>query len=926
MAGQPPSDFKRFVAAVKCLSTGENIKSANDWLMKFKALDAAWAVTVQCLGQAALEGLDGEDMEMVHFQAASMLKDKIRKSGEDLVAAQRLQLRQRLIVLINGFHGKGAHKVALQLCIALANLAVVDEHWNDVIVTCASGFSSLAQREMLLVVLKYFPDQLYRHDRNTISVKRMKALQAQLVTYSPHVLKLIQHSLTVKPLLDNPRSLKAILECFAKWLRFGEMQTTAITSTPGLIELCFRALERPHCFNAASDAIYEFVCALRRRREQAVAMQIIIPRVLKLGEKFKQFCAPGAEAGHHDDIVNLSEIFGQLASTYVDFMVGPPAEAQLMILQLLQICTNHNVKRVQRQPHLFWRLLADKLVEMPPSPQKAALLQRYMPFIQQTLNKALLAVMYPPDYGDMGDGGEREDVQDFRLVTKDLIFDLRLIIGPKPVVDTCARAMGNASFKANLHGVEAVFVAVYVANSASAARNAPGDGMGERAAIGNFLFPSLMPYLNSLYASNQWYLQHTAFHFIYEFADWFGQHPEHNSAAFRVVVQGIEHKHLLAECVPAFLAMCECSSQLIASQPTVGTVINALFGRAAKCKQPQHQFDLMRGISMIIGQVPTHQIMGVLRPIMQPIAQLLGSALAKPPSRATEDQILQALDMISGCFCSLSHLGRIGKDGAGGALVGASHPTNQFFKVLWPTFRDVMKKYADNPDVVEKQCRCFKHMLRSAGVHFESAAGVFAKQIGESFSRHPEAPLLYIGGVLAEVMAPVAAVRPLVLNLISLFIKKVVPLLTSKKLLRKHPDVTDDFFDCLTRVVDYYPKELFQLNGIAAATMMGCNALRVRHEQANRSVQVFFRALLRIHDPSSKRTFHPQRAELSAFLAQQDGAIPKALIATILAGMAGGLASDRLYDRQGSLPELLLATVAVFPATNPGNESALHVL
>lgn len=154
MAGQPPSDFKRFVAAVKCLSTGENIKSANDWLMKFKALDAAWAVTIQCLSQAALEGLDADDMDMVHFQAASMLKDKIRKGGEDLAAAQRLQLRQRLIALINGFHGKGAHKVALQLCIALANLAVVDEHWNDVIVTCASGFSSLAQREALLVVLK----------------------------------------------------------------------------------------------------------------------------------------------------------------------------------------------------------------------------------------------------------------------------------------------------------------------------------------------------------------------------------------------------------------------------------------------------------------------------------------------------------------------------------------------------------------------------------------------------------------------------------------------------------------------------------------------------------------------------------------------------------------------------------------------------
>ena len=71
-------------------------------------------------------------------------------------------------------------------------------------------------------------------------------------------------------------------------------------------------------------------------------------------------------------------------------LLPPPL---LLLLLFVKICTNHNVKRVQRQPHLFWRLLADKLVEMPPSPQKAALLQRYMPFIQQTLNKALLAVM-----------------------------------------------------------------------------------------------------------------------------------------------------------------------------------------------------------------------------------------------------------------------------------------------------------------------------------------------------------------------------------------------------------------------------------------------------------------------------------------------------------------------------------------------------
>ncbi len=36
----------------------------------------------------------------------------------------------------------------------------------------------------------------------------MQALQKQLSTYSPHVLKLIQHSLTVPSLVTHPRSLK----------------------------------------------------------------------------------------------------------------------------------------------------------------------------------------------------------------------------------------------------------------------------------------------------------------------------------------------------------------------------------------------------------------------------------------------------------------------------------------------------------------------------------------------------------------------------------------------------------------------------------------------------------------------------------------------------------------------------------------------
>ena len=143
--------------------------------------------------------------------------------------------------------------------------------------------------------------------------------------------------------------------------------------------------------------------------------------------------------------------------------------------------------------------------------------------------------------------------------------------------------------------------------------------------------------------------------------------------------------------------------------------------------------------------------------------------------------------MISGCFASLKDLGSRRKSGGGGggeeSMAGTNHPANQFFSVLWATFKlvrllwfirmpaykvnvvivtfaspkccccgclhclhalvlffgvpQIMEKYADDAVVIDKQCRCFKHMLRSAGPHFESCAQAFSQQIAHSFQRHP---------------------------------------------------------------------------------------------------------------------------------------------------------------------------------------------
>lgn len=212
-------DFLHFLAAVNCLSTGKNFEKANKWLMKFKNMENVWPVVIQCLGAQQLPSMSEDSIDFAHFQAATMLKVKIQKTGEDLSPQARLQLRQKLVQFIKQYHSKGSNKVALQLCIALANLAVVDDTWKNVIIYCVQQFSELSQRQMLLDVLKYFPEQLHCHNHNTISIARLRALEAELRTYSPTVLKLVQQSIKVPQFVQHPNSLRVRLHAYVLFVR-----------------------------------------------------------------------------------------------------------------------------------------------------------------------------------------------------------------------------------------------------------------------------------------------------------------------------------------------------------------------------------------------------------------------------------------------------------------------------------------------------------------------------------------------------------------------------------------------------------------------------------------------------------------------------------------------------------------------------------
>jgi transportin-3 len=308
-------------------------------------------------------------------------------------------------------------------------------------------------------------------------------------------------------------------------------------------------------------------------------------------------------------------------------------------------------------------------------------------------------------------------------------------------------------------------------------------------------------------------LRFTVSLFIGKFAPWLASHQEQLQPLLPYLAQGLS----IPKCANAAAISIKNLCERIALGHSVLELYNQVCGKLELAVELEILEGLCKGVD-------ESQAASYLPQIVQPIGNRLQELLQKssPPKHVSNE-----IDRLTVAVRFL----RI-------------QPTTllEVLQSTWPLLEVTGQKYSNEPMIAEKICRLHKHALRKCGtkVYVPLLPNLMSMVVNFFQSSH-QAPYLY----LASIIVTEYPQQPELLNMIRALCLTAFGFLSSKEDLTNHPDVVEELFYCMGRMVKYCPEPLAN-SGELLTTLVQCAlvGMELDHRDANRGTLNFIQHLL----------------------------------------------------------------------------------
>jgi hypothetical protein len=252
------------------------------------------------------------------------------------------------------------------------------------------------------------------------------------------------------------------------------------------------------------------------------------------------------------------------------------------------------------------------------------------------------------------------------------------------------------------------------------------------------------------------------------------------------------------------------------------------------------------------------------------------------------------------------------------------HPAVAALHMVWASLDVCLTAYAASENMVEKLCRCYKLVMRAAGVHFVPSLAAMAQHLGSHFARSPQPAYLYTGSILITELGGLPAHEPQLMHMLQgLSDAAFARLNVGLAAFTQQPEMVEEYFFLVARFLEYCPALLLSNpNGLLAQVVQcGVVGLQVDHQQAHAGVTSCFYHLVRAgtHAPRGASAGHggagPPHANAAAVVA-----LLSSVGGLLVGGLVQGLASERPcygLEKDKSNPAAVLWQVAQLPPSGP---------
>ncbi|KAI9273878.1 armadillo-type protein [Helicostylum pulchrum] len=841
-------------------------RDADRWLESFQKKPEAWTVADYLL--------KAKDSNLqTRLFAAQTFKQKITYDLRDLDSNARLQLRDSLVELL-WQSATGPKAVMVQLCLAVADLAIQLLQWKTVIPDLIEKFNDTPEGAIcLLELLKILPEEMNSNTRLALTDAEYKTRGAELIdSNAERVLQVL--TMYMQSSGNDVELQERIFTCFASWIRSGEMDIQMISSSP-LLELSFKGLESAELFDVAVDVVCEIIYETRDVNECQAVIEKIYPCFTTILSKLQE----SIEEEDDDNVRGYCRIFVNAGEAYIN-LIGSHPEAFVTLMEGILKCTAYQDLDIVELTFKFWYELSNLLQ----TESFAYAVPQFIGYYEALVDIMIVHLHYPKDLDSMT-AEDRDEFRDFRHKMGDTLKDCCRILTPQRCLLKPMNLLTSLLNKpdATWQQIEAPIFSLRVMGS-----EVPENE--------NEVMCHIMEFLSKLPDHPK--IRYAATLVISRYSFWTKLHPQYITYQLNFISSGFQNTEVAAASALALKNLCkDCSEHLV----DYISQLHLFYLNVVKTLPFRDILEVTEAVSHVITVLPINEIEKALQLFCLPIAQDLHNIVSKGKDTVSQEEchkIGDILEQIS-VFFDVIHPK---------VEVGQAHPCVTFIGELWPVLDMTLSNFGHISTVSEPLCKCFNSFIRSYGVHFIPLLPQLMERLVSAFDATGNSCYLWVSFKLVREYACDEGECALPCFQ---FVQRISQSMFMKlQQVNDIPDVIEEYFRMMTAFLDKAPTLLIQDPSLSTVYQAGIVGLSVTEPHALGAILVFFKHLLEQKQTTVLALFTEYGNQLTAVLFNglvdfyhQDSIPDVAALLKSLAEILPNEATQWMMDVVNSVPQ-----------------------
>ncbi|KAJ7630843.1 armadillo-type protein [Roridomyces roridus] len=828
-----------------------SIEQANAWLQDFQHSPDAWATCNVLL-------LSPDAPAPAKIFAAQTFRTKVTYDLNQVDPVNLPALRDTLLAALERYH-TGPRTIIVQLCLALAGLALQLPSWTTPVQTMIDSFGrNPATVPTLLQFLTILPEELNNNHKIPITDDEYRERQAYLLTAnSKQVLDLLAMYIQATGVTAAVQS--QVFDCLRSWLIAGEVRAADLVNTP-LFAYAFEALASDNLFDSAVDVICELIHETQEIDENMPVIELIVPRLIALKPNLV------SQQEEPDKIRGYARIFSEAGETYRMLLLQHP-DTFFPIVEAIGECSAYQDLDIVPITFQFWMRLAQTIGKRPSvSPLFVDAYQALMRVIINHLH-------FPPDSTSVS-GQEADDFRAFRHVMGDTLKDCCLVLR----TDTCLLTTYQMITTALSRGPQALswqeIEAPLFAMRSMGAEIDPLD---------NDAVPKIMDLIPSL--PNHPRVRYAALLIISRYTEWVNMHPEYISAQLQYVSAGFEDQdvEVCGAAGQALKYLCQdCKRHLVEFLPQLHTFLASTGPKLFQDDRRQ----VYEAIAYVISAMPMARAAESLRTFSVDILAQIHAVTTKTTPVTKEDlqNAGNGLENLEGMLHVIQ--------GFGEELPPACQSS---CSEAWTVLNAFLAKYGGDYDMSDRATRVIRHGITLFGNAALPVVPTVVARMSFGFEATGYPSYMWIAGKLIDRYGNEEDpdLRGSFREVYERSTNGVVGLLQTKSP-SDIPDVMEDYLRMLAIMVPIIPDIFFESSAFPLAFRTAMAALTMVHSDIIfASLDLFL--LILTHDCLNPQPSVPPPPKFVAYRAAIHGVVEKdgfQLLSYLLNGLVGDFPED----------------------------------